>query len=1003
MSYYPKSYLEFENAANLAIDAKEIRITYPTLNDVPDELKRGDYLIFISSANSYYRWDENILDWAVVIPDATDTILSASNVGTGNGIFKQEVTNNLEFKSLKGTTDQINITSNTNDLTLSLPQSIATTSSPSFVNVTSSNPATSANHLLRKAEFDAGQLLDLKIANNLSDVTPSTARTNIDVYSKNETDTAIGAVQTNLTSHINQTTGAHSGSAISTVAGTNTYATTTNVQGDINALDAGIVAVINQKGAANGIVPLNALSKIDSIYTDSVISVTGGSNINISGTAQLPVVNLNSTLTGLTSVSTGSIATTTGTITTAPSGANDIVNKTYADSKVNSVTSGNSNIQIFGVSANPIVTLQDDLLGLTSVVTGILNTTSGSITTAPTTANHITNKLYVDTQVGNLGTTALLKANNLNDVVSVPNSRQNLGLGDNLSIVDGDILVGDSVTQTYDRVQLLPTANQTTVTTGPGILQIGTVQNIDTNSQPTFNRSFSTLAPNTGNANTNKTYVDGLDATNVKSVTTSNENLISIGGTAQNPIITPQIGGGEPLLYNFTTSANPGVNELTVSTPANFVTATNIRIRYTAINRSDDDFVRVYLQLLKDSCPFEFTLVQDNNVGNYATFYATSLTSVGPNFIEFVCQYDATDSTVTTFANNLPIKLMITNIQRTMGAGGGISITSSLPKTLIITNTGVNTLTSGNSNIVIGGTTTARTVTLASSLSALTGVTTTSLSTTSGSITTAPTTNFNIANKLYVDRADRNLLSNVNLHVFTFPASLLTPATYTLSANESLTLNLTSAVNTTTNYLVSLKGHGFPQRATHHTSGTVREILFGVKLTGASWTGASLDRCRIGFATEAWFNEIENNITSQNGLIGPKWDFNATSGTKGYTSGFLGTQGFINYNDAGNVVTRSGYTTDSIAAQNDILIASFDFQGASNNIITYWYRGPAPRANLFGPLPSGNRTTSNFVASNINPLISLQNTGPGYDIQILSERQLTVEGITFANRPSYFH
>lgn len=921
MSYYTE--LDLTLAQNQAKDAKEISV-YDALVDVPDELKREDYLVYIEPLDTYYRWDVQTLSWVIVINPSSGTILSASNVGTGEGVYKEEVSNDLRFKSLKGTTDQVTITNNTNDLTFSLPQSINTTSSPSFVNVTSSSAATLANHLLRKTEFDAhvNQITDAHDASaissdgtgltyalynnvqdnlinidstlvnlqnfkldknqNLSDLNNiTTARSNLDVYSTTQVDTAIQNV-TMLPNteniYLDFTTGndlSGNGTIVKpyktlqhaiTLTTDNTKQYTLylatgnytganiNLQANVNIEGFGSSLNFNITIVANGVTYMQP--RYNNISLQEIIFDLSPYSIALPSFNQCSVGKITKLDNG---VGPFAIFLNDGLCADFSIVGSVVFNNIVFVGTGNVETNGRCIIQnstmgtSLTMSSNSILILSDTTFtgsvtgtDLTSVVSidGLSSGYGGTITTAtklflenatalnytPTTpANWAVIPTLVQEALDTLASVQndkLDKNQNLSDVQSVPNSRQNLKLGDNLSIVNGDILVGDSVTQAFNRVQLLPTTDQTTVTTGAGTLQIGTVQDISTNSQPTFARSFSTLAPNTGDANCNKTYVDGLDATNVKSITSGNSN-IQMFGTSANPIVTLQ----------------------------------------------------------------------------------TTLTS-------------------------------------------------------------------------------------------LTSVTTGTITATSGTVSTAPSGNTDIVNKLYADKMNRNLLSNCNIQIHTFPASLKNPAVYSLSANESLTFNVNSAVNTSTNYLISLKGSAFPQKATHHQT-TLKEICFGVKLTGSAWTGVSIDACRLGFCTETWFNQIENNITSQNSIIGPKWDISTTSGVKGYVTGFLNGSGYLNYNDAGNVVGIAGYTADSIGAQNDILIATFDI--IANSIIGYWYRGGVGRATLFGGLPSGSFLNSNFTASNIQPIISIQRTGTNYDIQILSERDLNANGITFANRPSYFY
>lgn len=59
-------------------------------------------------------------------------INTASNVGSGVGVFKDKLGVDLRFKSLVGTTNRVSVTSGTNDITFSTPQDINTNSNVQF-------------------------------------------------------------------------------------------------------------------------------------------------------------------------------------------------------------------------------------------------------------------------------------------------------------------------------------------------------------------------------------------------------------------------------------------------------------------------------------------------------------------------------------------------------------------------------------------------------------------------------------------------------------------------------------------------------------------------------------------------------------------------------------------------------------------------------------------------------------------------------------------------------
>jgi hypothetical protein len=73
-------------------------------------------------------------------------INTASNVGTGVELFKQKNGFDLEFKTISGTPNQITVISGSNLIRLALPQDIAITSSPTFLNVNADNIVTTGSN-----------------------------------------------------------------------------------------------------------------------------------------------------------------------------------------------------------------------------------------------------------------------------------------------------------------------------------------------------------------------------------------------------------------------------------------------------------------------------------------------------------------------------------------------------------------------------------------------------------------------------------------------------------------------------------------------------------------------------------------------------------------------------------------------------------------------------------------------------------------------------------------
>lgn len=79
MPYYPSiNTLNTTQALFQAERSDEIRVSYASLNDVPDYNKRPDYLIYIKSADTYYKWNEDALVWEARMSGNGGTVDSIS-------------------------------------------------------------------------------------------------------------------------------------------------------------------------------------------------------------------------------------------------------------------------------------------------------------------------------------------------------------------------------------------------------------------------------------------------------------------------------------------------------------------------------------------------------------------------------------------------------------------------------------------------------------------------------------------------------------------------------------------------------------------------------------------------------------------------------------------------------------------------------------------------------------------------------------------------------------
>ncbi|NJO65227.1 MAG: hypothetical protein HC836_46130 [Richelia sp. RM2_1_2] len=93
--------------------------------------------------------------------------ITASNIGTGEGVFKQKTGNNLEFKSIIASTN-ITITNNTDDLTISAPDVATLTGTETLTNKTFTDATTF---------FQDNLITTKKMQFQLSSITAGTTRT----------------------------------------------------------------------------------------------------------------------------------------------------------------------------------------------------------------------------------------------------------------------------------------------------------------------------------------------------------------------------------------------------------------------------------------------------------------------------------------------------------------------------------------------------------------------------------------------------------------------------------------------------------------------------------------------------------------------------------------------------------------------------------------------------------------------------------------------------------
>ena len=397
------------------------------LSDVLD----GQVLVWDNTANA-------LVNATFTQGSGTGEANDAQNLGVTaarEGIFANKIASTLRFKSLvagtnitlSSTGDEITINSTGGSGSLSsltgvnagsgsqVFKSFDGTDQLDFRTLTAGNNITitqSANEILIAADDNAGTLNNLadtafvKVANNLSDVTAGTARTNLDVYSKAEAD---GKFLGNNKHNVPDTDAAYdigsSGTEWRDIYARRLYGTATHAL------------------TADSVVGFNANDKLDT---------AGG------------------TLTGALTLSGN------------PTQALHAATKQYVDTSVNAALDGapgaldtlNELAAAIGDDANFAGTMTTSLAGKLSLaggtMSGDIDMANNKVTDvgAPTAGTDAANKTYVDTQIAGVATGADLTLSNISNVTT---ARTNLGLGTASTQATGSFLqVGNNLSDLGD-------------------------------------------------------------------------------------------------------------------------------------------------------------------------------------------------------------------------------------------------------------------------------------------------------------------------------------------------------------------------------------------------------------------------------------------------------------------------------------------------------------------------------------------------------------------------
>lgn len=267
-----------------------------------------------------------------------------------------------------------------------------------------------------------------------------------------------------------------------------------------------------------------------------------------------------------------------------------------------------------------------------------------------------------------------------------------------------------------------------------------------------------------------------------------------------------------------------------------------------------------------------------------------------------------------------------------------------------------------------------------------------------------PATITNIPNVgVQTEKGSRNTTPYADLHIHEFgAAALYVPAALSFNEHDSMNLNLASgATLTDSNVSFSLMGHQKPQRPLQSVANGKINTYYAIKLTGANWAGADLQYIRMGWATKTWLENVESNVSSGTNTYQTIWNTATTSNNRAYTMSFSGINGLMHVNNASSVSGRGGYTTDSLAAQNDVLVATFT--NLTNGVILYWYNGTTQKSSAFITITSGSFNNNNFMNSCVVPYVNLGRKGTDWTIRFMSHREILADGISLPSNEPYMY
>jgi hypothetical protein len=119
------SFVNYNTSPYQIIDTTNPRIydnydTFATFGDLPNSTNAIlDRFYYVVNTDTYYRW--NGTNYLIAINPASGTITGGANVGIQTGqVFRDEISNILNFKTIGSVDNKLTVNNNANDLTLSV-------------------------------------------------------------------------------------------------------------------------------------------------------------------------------------------------------------------------------------------------------------------------------------------------------------------------------------------------------------------------------------------------------------------------------------------------------------------------------------------------------------------------------------------------------------------------------------------------------------------------------------------------------------------------------------------------------------------------------------------------------------------------------------------------------------------------------------------------------------------------------------------------------------------